>query len=124
MRTGSHLNALFKGRHREEFAWFSILDSLPVLSMNADSAARSIVAACKRGDAELILTLPAKLAVLLHAMLPGAMADLFAWANEYLPDPGGVGTRNVKGRDSRSDLSSSWLTRLSDQAAARNNENS
>ena len=32
MRTGSPRNALFKGQHRAEYAWFSISDSLPFLS--------------------------------------------------------------------------------------------
>ena len=35
MRTGSPFNAWFKGRHREEFAWFAISDSLPVASIDA-----------------------------------------------------------------------------------------
>lgn len=39
-----------------------------------------------------------------------------------LPGPDGVGSRNVKGRDSTSALSPSWLTALSDAASARNNE--
>ncbi|HEX2444779.1 MAG TPA: SDR family NAD(P)-dependent oxidoreductase [Vicinamibacterales bacterium] len=33
MRTGSTYNAWFKGRHRREFAWFYIADSIPGLSM-------------------------------------------------------------------------------------------
>jgi hypothetical protein len=33
MRTGSPRNANFKGRHREEYAWFSISDSLPVTAI-------------------------------------------------------------------------------------------
>jgi len=59
MRTGSPRNALFKGDNRAEYAWFSISDSLPLLSMNAGWAARRIVNASIRGDAELVLSLPA-----------------------------------------------------------------
>jgi NAD(P)-dependent dehydrogenase (short-subunit alcohol dehydrogenase family) len=40
MRTGSPRHAFFKGRHRAEYAWFSISDSLPLVSMDAPSAAR------------------------------------------------------------------------------------
>ena len=40
MRTGSPFNAWFKGRHDEEFAWFAIADSLPVVSIAAARAAR------------------------------------------------------------------------------------
>src|ERR687893_134487 len=36
MRTGSPRNALFKGRHRAEYAWFAISDSLPITSMMAE----------------------------------------------------------------------------------------
>ena len=35
MRTGSPFNAWFKGRHRDEFAWFAISDSLPLASIDA-----------------------------------------------------------------------------------------
>lgn len=40
MRTGSPRNASFKGRHRDEYAWFSLGDSLPGLSISAERAAR------------------------------------------------------------------------------------
>jgi NAD(P)-dependent dehydrogenase (short-subunit alcohol dehydrogenase family) len=35
MRTGSHINASFKGRNRSEYAWFSISGALPLLSIDA-----------------------------------------------------------------------------------------
>ena len=38
---------------------FSISDGLPVLSTNARRAARQIVDACVRGNAEVVLSLPA-----------------------------------------------------------------
>src|SRR5437764_9254783 len=44
MRTGSHLNAYFKGKHHDEFTWFSLGATLPLLAMNANRAARKIVA--------------------------------------------------------------------------------
>jgi NAD(P)-dependent dehydrogenase (short-subunit alcohol dehydrogenase family) len=39
MRTGSHVNAMFKGQHRAEFGWFSLAASLPVTSISAEDAA-------------------------------------------------------------------------------------
>src|SRR5881227_2530252 len=63
MRTGSPFNAWFKGRHRDEFAWFAISDSLPVASIAAERAAAQIADACRHGDAELVITWPAKIAV-------------------------------------------------------------
>src|SRR5581483_12063238 len=62
MRTGSPRNAFFKGNNEAEYAWFSISDALPVLSMNAERAARRIVRACVRGEAEVVLSVPAKIA--------------------------------------------------------------
>jgi NAD(P)-dependent dehydrogenase (short-subunit alcohol dehydrogenase family) len=122
MRTGSPRNATFKGQHRAEYAWFSISDSLPVSSMSASRAARQIVEACKRGDAEVVLSIQAKMAVRFHGLFPGLTADLLGLVNKLLPAPGGIGTLRAKGKDSESDMSPSWLTTLSEQAAARNNE--
>ena len=63
MRTGSPRNANFKGKHREEYAWFSISDSLPVVSMDAEAAAHQILTACLHGRGAVSythLTLPTK----------------------------------------------------------------
>jgi short-subunit dehydrogenase len=123
MRTGSPRHASFKGRHRAEYAWFSITDALPLLSQSAERAARQIIAACKRGDAEVVLSLPAKLAVLVHGILPGGTADLLGLVNTFLlPSADGLGTTQVPGGQSSSTLSPSWLTTLSDRAARRYNE--
>jgi hypothetical protein len=123
MRTGSPRHASFKGRHRAEYAWFSITDALPLLSQSAERAARQIIAACKRGDAEVVLSPPAKLAVLVHGILPGGTADLLGLANTVLlPSPDGPGTTQVPGGQGSSALSPSWLTTLSERAARRYNE--
>lgn len=122
MRTGSPRNADFKGQHRFEYAWFSISDALPLLTVSAENAARQIVRACKRGQAELVISVPAKIAVLFDALFPGAMSQVLAAVNQVLPEAGGVGTERVKGRDSTSAWSPSWLTTLNDEAALRNNE--
>jgi short-subunit dehydrogenase len=123
MRTGSPRNAGFKGKHREEYAWFSISDALPLLSVSAERAARDIVSACRRGRAELVISVPAKLAVLFDTLMPEVTSNLFALANKLLlPGPGGIGEREAKGKQSESALSPSWLTTLNEQAALRNNE--
>jgi NAD(P)-dependent dehydrogenase (short-subunit alcohol dehydrogenase family) len=122
MRTGSPRNASFKGQHRAEYAWFSISDALPVTSIKAERAARQIVEACKRGQAELVITTQAVLAVKFRALFPEATADILALANRLLPGPGGIGRKRAKGKDSESAASPSLLTVLSDWAAQRNNE--
>ena len=123
MRTGSHLNASFKGRHRMEFAWFAIADSLPILSANGRRAAIQIVNALRRGDAELIITWPAKLAVAAAALAPNLTAWATGTTNRLLPsatDSGGSESRT--GWESASLLAPSPLTALSDRAAVENNE--
>lgn len=122
MRTGSHQRAGFKGKHRAEFAWFSLSGSLPVVSMSAETAARQIVDACHRGSAEVVLTLPAKIADTINALFPGLTADVLGVAHAFLPDPGGIGRERREGRDSESWVSPSLATALSDRAAEENNE--
>jgi len=122
MRTGSPRNADFKGQHRLEYAWFSISDALPLLTVSAENAARQIVRACKRGQTELVISVPAKVAVLFESLFPEAMYGILAAVNQLLPEAGGVGTQRVKGRNSTSSWSPSWLTTLNEEAAVRNNE--
>src|SRR5262249_436292 len=122
MRTGSPRNALFKGKHRAEYVWFSISDSLPILSIPAEKAARQIIAASKRADPEPVLSLLPKLGVPLHDLFPGFTANLLGLVNRLLPEPGGIGQAQAPGKESESSLAPSWLTTLSDRAAAENNE--
>jgi short-subunit dehydrogenase len=122
MRTGSPRHALFKGRHRSEYAWFSIGGSTPLLSMNANRAARQIVNACRYGRAELTLSLPAKLAVLIDAAAPELVADISALVARVLPPPGGVGRASVEGCQSTSAWSPSVLTTLNERAAEETNQ--
>jgi short-subunit dehydrogenase len=122
MRTGSPRHALFKGRHRAEYAWFSIGGSTPLVSMNAKRAARQIINACRYGRAELTMSLPAKLAVLIDAVAPELVADLSALVAQVLPPPGGVGRASVEGCQSTSAWSPSVLTTLNERAAEENNQ--
>jgi hypothetical protein len=122
MRTGSPRNANFKGQHKLEYAWFAISDSLPVTSVSAENAARQIVEACKKGQAELVISVPAKVAVIFHGLFPGITAEMLGLVNKLLPGPGGIGTKRAKGKDSESPLAPSVLTTLSERAARRNNE--
>ncbi|MDB5034905.1 MAG: gno 2 [Chlorobi bacterium] len=122
MRTGSHVNAFMKGDHRAEFTWFSIADSLPIISMAADRAADQIVAALKDGRAELILTGPAKALARVHGLHSGAIADVLGVVNMLLPAPTADPDTRWTGAESESDLSPSFLTESIDQAMIENNE--
>lgn len=124
MRTGSPRNAFFKGDNEAEYAWFSISDALPVISMNAKRAARQIVNACVRGDAEIVLSVPAKLAVKTHALLPGITTDFLALVNRVLPSTNNLNEAKElrTGAQSFSDVSPSWITALNEKAAEQNNQ--
>jgi short-subunit dehydrogenase len=123
MRTGSPRNADFKGKHRAEYTWFVLTDAAPGLSINADRAARQIVNACEYGKAELIITLPAKVAVKMHALFPGAASMFLAAASRLLPDAqGAADNAKQKGAQSATPITDSWLTTLDDHAAKKNNQ--
>lgn len=122
MRTGSPRNANFKGKHRAEYAWFSLSDSSPFFSVSAERAARAIVRACEIGRARLIISAPAKFAIKLNEVLPELFSAVLALTNRMLPGPGGIGTQKARGYESFSAVSPSWLTVLDDYAARRNNE--
>lgn len=123
MRTGSPYHASFKGRHREEFAWFAISDSVPLLTIDARRAARQIVDACRHGDPELVISWPAKLASVASALLPTSMALAMRLADRLLPAATGeTGGTAHSGWESRTKWAPSTLTTLTDRAAARNNE--
>src|SRR5438874_1231236 len=123
MRTGSHVKAKFKGRHDDEFAWFAASAGAPLISMNADRAARKILAACRRGQPSLTLTFAARGAILGNALFPNLTGYIMKLASRCLP-----GTGKKEGDQSRSGaqlrrLTPKWLTHLADTATARNNEN-
>jgi NAD(P)-dependent dehydrogenase (short-subunit alcohol dehydrogenase family) len=120
MRTGSPRHALFKGRHRAEYAWFNISDSLPMTSMSAERAAGQIIEALRSGKAGGVLSVPANLGALFHGVFPSLMTDLLAVAHRWLPEDGPRVA--AKGEASTSRLSPSWLTVLGERAARRYNQ--
>jgi NAD(P)-dependent dehydrogenase (short-subunit alcohol dehydrogenase family) len=85
MRTGSHLQAEFRGQQDKEFTWFALGASLPLVSMDAQRAAQQIVQATKRGTAERILSLPANLLGRFHGLFPGTTMNLLQVVNRILP---------------------------------------
>ncbi len=53
---------------------------------------------------------------------PGLTANILEPVDRLLPSPGGNGTRHVKGKNSTSALSRSFLAALTEWAGRRNNE--
>jgi NAD(P)-dependent dehydrogenase (short-subunit alcohol dehydrogenase family) len=123
MRTGSAVNAMFKGKRPQEYAWFAVSASLPLFSIRAERAARQILAACRRGDAELIITSQARLAVLARTLASGFVASAMSMANRLLPSAAEAqGDVSQPGSVSGSGWVRSVLTAPTYAAARRNNE--
>ena len=123
MRTGSHVNAKFKGKHDSEFAWFAVSAAAPLISMNAERAARKILAACRRGQPSLTLTYAARTAILGNALFPNLTGYAMKIVNRFLPKAAGKDTGNQSrtGSEIRR-LLPAWMTRFADRATVRNNE--
>ncbi len=123
MRTGSPVNADVKGQHEAEYAWFAIADSLPGLSISAEHAARQIIDACRYGDPELTLSIPARVAMVVNHLAPAAVARAMMAVNRLLPGPdGSAGNHRRRGGESTSKWAPSAATVLTDRAAPVNNE--
>jgi NAD(P)-dependent dehydrogenase (short-subunit alcohol dehydrogenase family) len=125
MRTGSHVNAHFRGRHGLEFAMFAMLDALPLTSINAERAARQILEAARRRKSNLLITPQAKLLRVLNALAPDVVATTMALANRMLPRSVSSGKdpfEDKLGSESRPRWLPTVVTRLADRASVRNNE--
>src|SRR5947208_13230752 len=122
MRTGSHVNAKFKGRREAEFAWFSASAGMPLISMNAERAARKILAACRRGQPSLTLTFAARGLISANALFPNLTGHAMKLVNRFLP-----GSTSAQGDEAQAGGQirrrvPNWLTYLADRATERNNE--
>jgi NAD(P)-dependent dehydrogenase (short-subunit alcohol dehydrogenase family) len=121
MRTGSPVNAFFKGDAEKEFAWFSLSAATPLTAMSAERAARRIVQATRRGEAEVTLTWQAKLLRLVHDAFPGPTTDLIGVVNRLLPTDE-TPRENVRGMDLATPLSPSLVTAPMNRAAREYNQ--
>nr|WP_202446798.1 SDR family NAD(P)-dependent oxidoreductase [Streptomyces sp. SID5468] len=125
MRTGSHLAARFSGDAAREYAWFATAAGLPLLSMDAERAARAIVRAAERRRPELVLTALAKAAVRLHGVAPATTVRALELASRMLPGEGGGAAHDLPGAEAARRLGSRLVRRasaLNDRAARRFNQ--
>jgi NAD(P)-dependent dehydrogenase (short-subunit alcohol dehydrogenase family) len=125
MRTGSPVNAQFKGQHDAEYAWFKLASSIPGLTIAAERAARKIVEACRYGDPSLTITAAAKAAIIADAVAPNTVARAMMLVTRALPASNGEAGNTVrKGieNEAKTKWTPSLVTRLSDNAAIANNE--
>ena len=88
MRTGGHWHADYIGRPTAEYAWFTALSAAPLMSMDAQRAAKIIVHGVINGRRKIIFTLPARIGELVYRMAPDAVGILIGAAGRLLPPPG------------------------------------
>jgi short-subunit dehydrogenase len=99
MRTGSHVHAEFRGDHELEYAWFGASATVPLLSIDADRAARRIVSGIARGRVEVAFTPEARLAPAIRSLTPGLWAEALALAARFLPRPPIASTKATERRE-------------------------
>jgi short-subunit dehydrogenase len=130
MRTGSHLQARFTGQADKEFTWFSLGASLPLLSMDAERAARQIVGAIRERQAEIILTPAGQVVSRVAQLAPGLTSGVLHLVQRLaLPAPSqsagggdGEGTPGQELEPAFSRKAFDRLTALGRTAADRFNE--
>lgn len=126
MRTGSHLNAFFASRQEEELTWFALGASLPLVSMDAERAARQIVEAIRARRAEVILTPLGQVVARTTGIAPGVTARILHLASQLgLPEPAARPGGAVPGHRLQPAMSKAAfqrLTVLGRRAARRLNE--
>ncbi|KRF49229.1 short-chain dehydrogenase [Terrabacter sp. Soil811] len=124
MRTGGHTHARFGGDPAAEYAWFAPAASLPLLSVDADRAARRIVDAVLAGRPMVVLTPLAWVGIRVRGLAPATTTRVMGLMSRLLPSaPQRGGARTVDGAKARRRLGSPFVDRLAtlgDRAARRN----
>ena len=88
MRTGSYLHAEFGGDQEAEYRWFALNSSAPYpVAISAERAARTIVRATRRGQAECTYPLSAVIVARLSGLLPGATMSALTLVDQIMPGP-------------------------------------
>jgi short-subunit dehydrogenase len=121
LRTGSFLAAWFKGdRPTLEYGLFAPVSGTPATTVSAERAARRIVGAVRRGDAEVTLGLHALLASRTIGLAPAAVQAMLGLVARALPEV--HGTERVRGSDIDSAVDDLPLTAPGRRAAERLNQ--
>ena len=120
MRTGSHVQAWFKGDQPAEFALFSLVAGLPGTSMSAERAARLILAAAARGEAEAIVPCTVRQIAKAAAVFPNLALAMLRTVQRLLPEP--ASRHAVQGQHLRLNPVLQAAVTLNERAADRNNQ--
>lgn len=120
MRTGSHIQAWFKGEQPAEFAMFSLIGGAPGTSMSAERAARLILDACARGQADAVIPFTYRQIAKLSAVAPNLTIAGLAAVNAAMP---GARTRfAAQGKHLQLPALVKGVAAMNEKAADRNNQ--
>lgn len=86
MKTGSPIQAVFKGDAAKEFDWFATADYFPGLTQSAQSAAKNILYAASRDRTEVVLSTLGSLRLLGQVVAPELMHWTMATLNKFMPE--------------------------------------
>jgi short-subunit dehydrogenase len=121
MRTGSFLNAEFAGQPEKEYQWFTVLSSLPLVTVGAERASKRILRAALGGESVLTLSLSANVATRFEGLFPGILVRALSLQNRVMAGAAASG-RHESGRSVHSRAGHGIVGRLSTlgrKAAAR-----
>lgn len=108
MKTGSPIQAVFKGDHEKEFAWFAAADNMPWLSANAGEMAARIVNSARDRDTELVPSLLGKVRLVAGSVFPELVSAFMKGLARLMPK--GTSTAYKTGAQSRELFDRSLLT--------------
>ncbi len=106
MRVGSTVQAVIKGDHEKEYAWFALGAVTPGVSVSAEYAARAILSGIRAGDAEVVFPATSQLAVFAKSNFPELFAFVLRTAARFYPK--GQSSEKRTGAESKE-----WLERQS-----------
>jgi hypothetical protein len=120
IQTGSPIQAVFKGDHEKEFAWFASADTFPGLSLKADRLAAQIIRAALDRKTEVVPSIMARLRLAAGVLFPELMAKTNKAIAQSLPR--GQSLRYKTGADSRKTFDQSNLSKSLREKEVRREE--
>jgi short-subunit dehydrogenase len=85
LRTGSAIQAVFKGDHEKEFAWFAAADALPGLSADPTAVARKILRSALSRETELTPSFPGRFRNFAASLFPEIVAAVMKGIAVLMP---------------------------------------
>jgi NAD(P)-dependent dehydrogenase (short-subunit alcohol dehydrogenase family) len=122
MQTGSAIQAFVKGKKEKEFALFASAAAMPGFSMDAEIAAKKIFRSIVRGDGELLLGWPSKIAAAVHGISPEMTLSGMSAINSLLPGAEKIPDEVSQGKTISQHLIPSFLRKKLNRASLKYNE--